>query len=329
MNGARLTTVAIAVGIALISNAQEEWRNPKINQINRAEVHADFLPYSTADDAAKGDFRHSANYLTLEGLWKFNWVEHASQRPTTFYQTDFDDSQWGTMPVPGMWELNGYGDPMYTNVPYGWDTYFKTNPPFIDTIQNHVGSYRQTFDIPVNWLEQNVLMHIGSATSNVYVWVNGNFVGYSEDSKVAAEFDITKYIKKGKNLIAMQIYRWCDGSYLEDQDFWRFCGIARDCYLYAVPNCRFADIDIVPDLTDNYTNGVLNIKVKATAGAKIEATLCAPDGKQVLFNNRRGRNSSRNRHLNRVCVSCGRRLLFSRWFRTTLPCACNIGQRAS
>lgn len=281
MNTAKITTVVIGACIALTVSAQEEWRNPQINEINRAEVHADFLPFSTADDAAKGDFRQSANYLTLEGLWKFNWVEHASQRPTTFFQTNFDDSQWATMPVPGMWELNGYGDPLYTNVPYAWDTYFKTNPPFIDTIQNHVGSYRKTFEIPANWLGQSVFMHIGSATSNVYVWVNGKFVGYSEDSKVAAEFDITKFIKKGNNLIALQIYRWCDGSYLEDQDFWRFSGIARDCYLYAVPKCRFVDIDIVPDLTDNYTNGVLNIKVKATTGAKIEATLCDSNGKQV------------------------------------------------
>ncbi|MBO4602240.1 MAG: beta-galactosidase, partial [Salinivirgaceae bacterium] len=285
MNTARLTTVAIAVGISLISNAQEEWRNPQINEINRADVHADFFAFKNADEAKTGDFKQSENYLTLEGLWKFNWVEHASQRPTTFYQTNFDDSQWGTMPVPGMWELNGYGDPLYTNVPYAWDTYFKTNPPFIDTIQNHVGSYRRTIEVPDKWLGQNIFMHIGSATSNIYVWVNGKFVGYSEDSKVAAEFDITNFVKKGENLIAFQIYRWCDGSYLEDQDFWRFCGIARDCYLYAAPKNRFADIDIVPDLTDNYTNGLLNIKVKVQGKASVKATLCDSDGKTVAESN--------------------------------------------
>ena len=281
MNGIRVAIVTAVVGMSLTVSAQEEWRNPQINEINRAAVHADYFAFKNADEAKMGDFKQSENYLTLEGLWKFNWVEHASQRPTTFYQTNFDDSQWGTMPVPGMWELNGYGDPMYTNVPYGWDTYFKTNPPFIDTIQNHVGSYRRTIEVPDNWLGQSIFMHIGSATSNIYVWVNGKFVGYSEDSKVAAEFDITNFVNKGKNLIAFQIYRWCDGSYLEDQDFWRFCGIARDCYLYAAPKIRFADIDIVPDLTDNYTNGLLNIKVKVQGKASVKAILSDSDGKTV------------------------------------------------
>lgn len=272
---------ALLIVMPLLSTAQNEWNNTDVNQVNRLTQHADFMVYNNAEDADLGNFKESANYLTIEGIWKFNWVEHASQRPTTFFQTNFDDSQWGTMPVPGMWELNGYGDPLYTNVPYAWDTYFKTNPPFIDTIQNHVGSYRKTIEIPDNWQGKNIRIHIGSATSNVYLWINGKFVGYSEDSKLATEFDVTKFVHKGKNLFAMQIFRWCDGSYLEDQDFWRFSGIARDCYLYASPAIRFNDIDIVPDLTDNYTNGSLDIKVTTTGKAVVNATLFDINGNQV------------------------------------------------
>lgn len=272
---------ALLLVMPLLSTAQDEWNNPEVNQVNRLTQHSDFMVFNNAEDANLGKFKESANYLSLEGVWKFNWVEHASQRPTDFYQINYDDSQWGTMPIPGMWELNGYGDPLYTNVPYAWNTYFETKPPHIDTTQNHVGTYRKSIEIPANWQGKNIKMHIGSATSNIYIWINGKFVGYSEDSKLSAEFDITKYVHKGQNLFAMQIFRWCDGSYLEDQDFWRLSGIARDCYLYASPAIRFNDIDIVPDLTDNYTNGTLDIKVTTSAKASVSATLFDQKGNQV------------------------------------------------
>ena len=282
MNGIRVAMTAAIVGISLTVSAQEEWRNPQVNQINRMEQHADFFAFSNAGDAKNGDKTLAANYLSIEGQWKFNWVENADQRPTTFFQTNFDDSQWGTMPVPGLWELNGYGDPVYTNVGFPWAPFSGDQAPEVGTKHNHVGSYRRTITIPDNWTGQNVIIHIGSATSNIYLWINGKFVGYSEDSKVAAEFDITKYLKKGENLFAMQIFRWCDGSYFEDQDFWRFAGIARECYLYTRPKVHIDDVEIVPDLTDNYTNGALDITVKTSGSAKVKATLYDNADNQVF-----------------------------------------------
>ncbi|MFQ8806144.1 MAG: sugar-binding domain-containing protein [Alistipes indistinctus] len=150
------------------------------------------------------------------------------QRPTTFFDEDFDDAGWVDFPVPAVWELNGYGDPVYTNIPYAWSRQFADNPPFVEERNNHVGSYRREVELPQVWDGREVFFHMGSATSNLYLWVNGKFVGYSEDSKMGADFNITPYLKPGKNLIAMQIFRWCDGSYLEDQDFWRLSGIGRD-----------------------------------------------------------------------------------------------------
>lgn len=264
------------------SYAQEEWHNPQVNQINRAEAHADYFAFRNVEEATAGDITKSLNYLSLEGLWRFNWVENLDQRPTNFYEEKFDDSKWVDFPVPALWELNGYGDPVYTNVSYPWEKFFSNEPPFIGVEHNHVGSYRRYIEIPNEWNGQNVRMHIGSATSNLYVWINGKFVGYSEDSKLAAEFDVTKFLRKGKNLIAMQIFRWCDGSYLEDQDFWRLSGIARECYLYAQPKVSFDDIEIIPDLDNNYKNGILNINVKASqASAKVDIQLFDSEGKQI------------------------------------------------
>ena len=282
MNGTKFAIAAVLTSISLTINAQEEWRNPQVNQINRLEQHADFLVFNNSADAKIGDKTQASNYLSIEGQWKFNWVENADQRPTTFFQTNFDDSQWSYMPVPGLWELNGYGDPVYTNVGFPWAPFSGDQAPEVGTVHNHVGSYRRTITIPDNWTGQNVIIHIGSATSNIYLWINGKFVGYSEDSKVAAEFDITKYLKKGDNLFAMQIFRWCDGSYFEDQDFWRFAGIARECYLYTRPKVHIDDIEIVPDLTDNYTNGALDITVKTSGSAKVKATLYDNADNQVF-----------------------------------------------
>ena len=188
------------------------------------------------------------------------------------------------LPVPGLFEMLGYGDRIYKNAGYAWSNQFAPNPPYIEERNNYTGSYRRTFRIPADWTGMDVFMHVGSATSNLSVWVNGQYVGYSEDSKVAAEFDITRYLKPGEeNLIAMQVMRWCDGSYLEDQDFWRFTGIARECYLYACPKARVTDLFVTPDLDKSYKNGVLNIKA-TTIGAEgktLRFTLRDADGKQV------------------------------------------------
>ena len=206
--------------------------------------------------------------------------------PAGFYGLKYDDSQWTDFPVPGLFELNGYGDKIYKNAGYAWCTTFKNDPPYIGETNNYTGSYRRTFELPADWKGQEVYFHVGSATSNLSLWVNGQYVGYSEDSKVAAEFNITKYLKKGQNLIAMQIMRWCDGSYLEDQDFWRFTGIAREVYLYATPKVHIEDFFINADLKNDYKEGVLSGEIKMTQakGKTVELLLIDPQGKQVEQN---------------------------------------------
>ncbi|MDO5572146.1 MAG: glycoside hydrolase family 2 TIM barrel-domain containing protein [Bacteroidales bacterium] len=259
------------------------WQDPEVNEINRAPMRASYFAFETPEKAMKNDKAQSERYLSLEGLWKFNWVKDANQRQQNFYTTTFDDSHWIDFPVPGNWELNGFGDAVYKNVGYAWATQFESNPPFVEDKNNHVGSYRKTIDLPSDWKNETVFLHVGSATSNLSVWVNGKYVGYSEDSKLAAEFDITKYLKPGKNLIAMQIFRWCDGTYLEDQDFWRLSGIAREVYLYARPSSRINDYFVKADLTDNYTNGVLNIQLSTIKGSgkTIDVRLLSADNKEI------------------------------------------------
>ena len=218
------------------------WHNVDVNQQNRAPRRAAFFAFENQDKAQAFEKKNSANYLSMEGTWKFNFVKDYNKRPVNFFAANFDDSQWKDFPVPGLFELNGYGDATYKNIGYAWATQFDPNPPYISELNNYTGSYRRTFDLPKDWKGKDVYFHVGSATSNLTLWVNGKYVGYSEDSKVAAEFNISKYLKPGKNLIAMQVMRWCDGSYFEDQDFWRFTGIAREVYLYARPKVHAADI---------------------------------------------------------------------------------------
>lgn len=158
--------------------------------------------------------------MTLNGTWKFFWVKDADARPTDFWKPGFNDKGWSDMPVPGVWELYGFGDPIYVNVGYAWRNQFKNNPPEVPVVNNHVGSYRREIVVPADWKGKDIIAHFGSVTSNMYLWVNGKYVGYSEDSKLEAEFDLTSYLKPGQeNLIAFQVFRWCDGTYLEDQDF--------------------------------------------------------------------------------------------------------------
>ena len=215
--------MVLALGTATVTaDNAPEWRNPKVNQQNREPRHANFFAFENEELAKAGQKAASSRYLSMEGMWRFQFVKNHQDAPKGFWALNYDDSQWEDFPVPGLFELNGHGDRIYKNVGYAWCTTFKSDPPYIGETENYTGSYRKEFVLPDNWNGQQVLFHVGSATSNLKVWVNGKYVGYSEDSKVAAEFDITKYLKKGKNLIAMQVMRWCDGSYLEDQDFWRF-----------------------------------------------------------------------------------------------------------
>jgi beta-galactosidase len=255
------------------------WKDPSVNQVNREPRRAHFFAFENSDKA-RGDKSASARYLSMEGMWKFCFVKDHQNAPKDFYALKYDDSKWVDFPVPGLFEINGYGDKTYKNMGYAWCTTFENNPPYIGETNNYTGSYRRTFDLPADWKGQEVFFHVGSATSNLFLWVNGRYVGYSEDAKVAAEFNITKYLKPGRNLIAMQVMRWCDGSYLEDQDFWRFTGIAREVYLYATPKVHIQDITIGQDYADG--KGLLDVDVKVAGGkADVEATLYDADGNKV------------------------------------------------
>ena len=255
------------------------WKDPVVNQQNREPRRADFFAFESIDKA-KGDKSASARFLSMEGMWKFNFVNNHQDAPKDFFSLKYDDSQWTDFPVPGLFELNGYGDKIYVNAGYAFRTTFEPNPPYISELNNYTGSYRRTFDLPADWKGQEVFFHVGSATSNLSLWVNGKYVGYSEDAKIAAEFNITKYLKPGSNLIAMQVMRWCDGTYLEDQDFWRLTGIAREVYLYATPKIHIQDISIGHDLVDG--KGLLSVDAKIAGGkADIEARLYDAEGQLV------------------------------------------------
>ena len=272
----------LAMSSGALAQSESRWQNVNINQQNREPRRANFFAFENLEKAQSFDKKKSANYLSMEGMWKFNFVKDHNKRPANFFALKYDDSQWKDFPVPGLFELNGYGDATYKNIGYAWATQFDPNPPYISELNNYTGSYRRTFELPKDWKGKDVYFHVGSATSNLTLWVNGKYVGYSEDSKVAAEFNISKYLKPGKNLIAMQVMRWCDGSYFEDQDFWRFTGIAREVYLYARPKQHAADIRLNAALENNYQDGVLNYKVSLKGGkTDVAITLCDKDGKQI------------------------------------------------
>ena len=288
-----------------------EWHDLQVNAINRFPLHTNFFTYSPEDmvyeeggklvsrDLAQVNKTMSKNYLSLEGTWKFNWVENADQRPTDFYKVDLDDSNWKPIIVPGNWEMYGYGVPEYVNVGFGWRGHFDQQPPAVPTKDNHVGSYRRIINIPENWDGKQVVAHFGSVTSNIYLYVNGKFAGYAEDSKIAAEFDITPYLKKGKNLIAFQTFRWCDGSWDEDQDFWRLSGVARECYLFARDaKLQLEDVRVTPDLVNNYKDGVLHISTKVKGTGKLNFILFDKEGKQVATATGLAKNGTANITMN-------------------------------
>ena len=277
-----LTCLLGFMALSMEAQSFQEWKDPRINEVNRAPMHANYFAYESADAAKKGVKENSANFMSLNGSWKFSWVKDADARPTDFWKTGFDDKGWNDLPVPGLWELHGYGDPIYVNIGYAWRNQFKNNPPYVPTENNHVGSYRKEIMVPASWKGKDIIAHFGSVTSNMYLWVNGKYVGYSEDSKLEAEFNLTPYLKAGqKNLIAFQIFRWCDGTYLEDQDFFRYSGVGRDCYLYARDKKRIEDIRVTPDLDANYQNGSLNIALNQKGSGKVNLTLKDASGKEV------------------------------------------------
>lgn len=258
------------------------WKNPHVNGINRLPMKAGFFVYEDVDLAQKGIKEKSSRFMSMNGSWKFNYVKNADERPTDFYRKDLNDKGWDIMEVPGVWELNGFGDPLYVNIGYAWREQFKNNPPYVPIENNHVGTYRKEFVVPAGWGGKQIVMHIGATSSNVSVYVNGQFVGYSEDSKLASEYDISKYVKAGQPaLVALQVFRWCDGSYLEDQDYFRFSGISRDCYMYAREPQRIENIEVEADLNANYDEGLLTVKLVAKGKPNVSLLLCDAQGQEV------------------------------------------------
>ena len=280
----------LSVGLAVLcAQAKGEkkapcWMDPAVNRVNVEPSRAHFFAFETEALARGAKKEASKRFMSSEGMWKFLWVKDHNNAPAGFYQTNYDDSRWVEFPVPGLFEIKGYGDRIYKNVGYSWATQFESKPPYIEELNNYTGSYRREFVIPEDWKGMDIFMHVGSATSNLTVWVNGKYVGYSEDSKAAAEFNLTKYLVPGKkNLIAMQVMRWCDGSYLEDQDFWRFTGIAREAYLYARPKTHIRDIQLKQDYDYEKSQAWIGYKidVKNPSGCSLEIELKAPDGSTV------------------------------------------------
>ena len=247
----------------------------QVNEINRLPVHTSFI--------AQDEDLTMSRYLSLDGDWKFHWVANLDERPTDFYRTDLDDSGWATMPVPGMWELNGYGDPVYVNIGFPWRDNWENDPPRVPVQDNHVGTYRRHITLPTDWKGKQVIAHFGSVTSNINLWVNGQFVGYAEDSKTAAEFDITPYVHEGDNLMAFQVMRWCDGTYSEDQDFWRLSGVARSSFLYCRDkNNHIDDLRVTATLTDDMKDGILMINPVITGKGTMSYRL-ERDGQEVAM----------------------------------------------
>ena len=260
-----ITTLFAAILAMIPASAQEDWQNPAVFERNRLPMHASFIPAEQET-------------IDLSGDWKFFFNPTIDGRLKGFEAVGYDDSAWGTIPVPGHWELNGYCDPMYLNIGYPWRGHVENNPPQVPLEHNYAGDYRTTFAVPAAWKGRQIVLQIGSATSNVRVWVNGKEVGYSQDSKLEARFDITKFVKPGaENLLALEIFRWCDGTWLEDQDFWRLSGIARGVWVYARGQLRLEDVHVTAGM-----DGHVSLYAEVTKGvASVEFEICDKDGAAV------------------------------------------------
>ncbi len=274
------------LGLSSFSLAADDWQNPEVTAINKEPTRATFTPFSSEKDASLNGEK-SDRRMSLNGTWKFNWVKKPSQRPMDFYKEGFDVSAWSDIDVPSCWVLKGFDKPIYTNIVYP----FPKNPPMIDENGengNPVGSYRRTFELPKSWNGNEVFVHFAGVDSAFYIWVNGQFVGYSQDSRLPAEFNITKFLKKGENSISVQVFRWCDGSYFEDQDGWRMAGIYREVYLYSTPKTRIADFFARSELSENFDSADLKVSVTLKnydaskySTSYIKATLRDAKGKEI------------------------------------------------
>jgi len=273
------------------ANGYPEWNNnPDVFQLNRMEAHASMMPFLTLSEALIGDHSASPYYRSLNGIWKFAFAETPDQRIQAFYQSDYDCSEWVDMPVPSHWQLQGYDYPQYTNIRYPWSALEPDlKAPFAPTAYNPVGSYVRTFRVPEAWRDQPVFISFQGVESAFYIWINGELVGYSEDTFTPAEFDITPYLTDGENKLAVEVYRWCDASWLEDQDFWRLSGIFRDVYLYTAPSLHIADFFVRTNLDAEYRDAELQLDVKLANYANltvdaitVEAQLYDSDKRAIL-----------------------------------------------
>jgi beta-galactosidase len=261
-----LSGLLLLTASAFSQSANNDWENPKLYEVNKEVPHASFMLFESAKDVIADDYSRSSFCQSLNGKWKFVYAEKAAGRITDFYRTDLNTAAWKDITVPSNWELQGFGTPIYTNITYP----FPKNPPFVGE-NNPVGTYRKEFTVPQNWNGKQILLHFGSITGCAYVYVNGQKVGMTKASKTAAEFDITKYLKKGNNLLAVQVFRWHDGSYLEDQDFWRISGIERDVFLFALPKLSIWDFFLKGDLDEQYKDGLFSatIDLRKFAGSTL------------------------------------------------------------
>jgi beta-galactosidase len=252
--------VAMALGARLAGSSQQPndlppWQDLNVLSANKEAPHAEFASFDTPAQAARVSLEHSPYARSLNGIWKFHWVGKPADRPLSFHSPTFDDSNWTTIDVPSCWEMRGFGTPIYTNITYP----FPKNPPRIADDFNPVGSYRTRFTVPTEWGSRRVLLRFEGVYSAFTLWVNGKKVGYSEDSKGPAEFDVTESVKPGENLLAVEVLRWCDGSYLEDQDMFRYGGIFRDVWLVSKPSIQIRDFSVVTDLDDVYRDSDLTV----------------------------------------------------------------------
>jgi beta-galactosidase len=246
----------------IVCNAQENnlfWLNEKINEDNRMPMHASYFVFENEELAKLGDWKKSQNYISLNGAWKFKYLENPMNLPQDFQKIDYNDASWDDFKTPASWDVNGYGFPVYVNTTYDFAKIIKVDPPKVPTTYNPVGIYRKTITVDKKWLEKDVFLYVGAAKSNLTVWVNGVYVGYGEDGKLPQEFKLNSFLKTGNNTIVLKVMKWSDGSYLECQDWWRMSGITRDTYLYTRNKTHLVDFEIIPDLVDNYTNGTLKI----------------------------------------------------------------------
>lgn len=252
-----LLFLLIARTITGQATSNHDWENPRVFAINKEAARSMFLPLPDKQGAIDNKYENSPYYLSLNGTWKFKFSPSPAGRPIDFYTDNYRTLDWDDIQVPGNWELQGYGIPMYANAEYP----YPKNPPYIDNADNPVGSYKREFILPEGWENRKVYLHFAAGAAAMYVWVNGLKVGYSQGTKVPAEFDITRYIKNGTNTIAVEAYRWCDGSYLEDQDFWRLSGIEREVYLYSTAQVRIVDYFAHTSLDENYQNSPFSVDV--------------------------------------------------------------------